>query len=179
MPNIYRIRRILIAPFGVLAAKLRPAWFARASGVKVRGRLAIYGSSYAMFGSEPFLVSLGDNVHIANGVRFVCHDGAVLPLRQQHPDLEVAAPISVGDNVFIGYGATILPGVTIGGDCIVGAGSVVTRDVPPGSVVAGNPARFVKSTADYLAQAQSRSLRIGHLHGSEKEAAYKKALALR
>ena len=54
----------------------------------------------------------------------------------------------IGENCFIGGRALILPGVTVGDGCVVGAGSVVTRDVPPGSVVAGNPARVLRSGID-------------------------------
>lgn len=55
--------------------------------------------------------------------------------------LEFGRPVAVGRNVWIGGGALILPGVTVGDDAIVGAGAVVTRDVAPGATVAGNPAR--------------------------------------
>lgn len=58
---------------------------------------------------------------------------------------EAAAPITIEDNVWIGSGAMVLPGVTIGADSVVAAGSVVTHDVPPRVVVAGHPARVVKS----------------------------------
>ncbi|MNN96997.1 Maltose O-acetyltransferase [compost metagenome] len=57
--------------------------------------------------------------------------------------LESARPIRIGRNVWIGGGAIVLPGVTIGDDAVVGAGSVVTRDVPAGATVVGNPARAV------------------------------------
>jgi maltose O-acetyltransferase len=59
--------------------------------------------------------------------------------------LEAAAPISIGDNVWLGGGAIVLPGVTIGADSVVGAGAVVTRDVPAGVVAVGNPARVVRT----------------------------------
>lgn len=58
---------------------------------------------------------------------------------------ESAGPIRIGDTVWFGGGAIVLPGVTIGDCCVIGAGSVVTRDVPAGSVVAGNPARIIRS----------------------------------
>ena len=57
---------------------------------------------------------------------------------------EYAKPITIGSDSWIGGAAVILPGVTIGEHCVVGAGAVVTRDVPPYCVVAGNPARVVR-----------------------------------
>lgn len=60
---------------------------------------------------------------------------------QRREGLELAKPITIGDDVWIGGGAIVLPGVTIGDGAIVGAGSVVTRDVAPGTTVVGNPAR--------------------------------------
>lgn len=56
----------------------------------------------------------------------------------------VCGPVKIGDNVWIGSGAIILPGVNLGMGCIVGAGAVVTRDVPPHTLVAGIPAKIVK-----------------------------------
>ena len=58
---------------------------------------------------------------------------------------ESAAPITIGDNVWLGGGAIVLPGVTIGDDTVVGAGAVVTRDLPPGVVAVGNPARVIRA----------------------------------
>ena len=59
--------------------------------------------------------------------------------------IEYGAPIMIGDNVWIGGGAIVLPGVTIGNNAISGAGSVVTRDIPADTVAAGNPARVLKT----------------------------------
>jgi hypothetical protein len=61
------------------------------------------------------------------------------------------------DDVFIGRGATILPGVTIGPRAIVGAGAVVSKDVPPNSVVAGNPARFIRTLDEHLEIIEART----------------------
>ena len=60
---------------------------------------------------------------------------------------ECGKPVSIGANVWIGGGAILLPGITIGDDAIIGAGSVVTRDVPPGATVIGNPARVKTATS--------------------------------
>jgi maltose O-acetyltransferase len=58
--------------------------------------------------------------------------------------LEAAAPITIGDNVWLGGGAIVLPGVTVGDDSVIGAGAVVTKDVPAGVVAYGNPARVIR-----------------------------------
>lgn len=168
-----RLLKILTVPFNMLYAALYPVSYAKKIGVELKGQVTIYGSSYAMFSSEPYLVTLGDNVYISVGANFVCHDGSTLPFRKDIPDLELAGEIRVGNNVFIGMGALILPNVTIGNNCIVGANAVVTRNVPDCSIVAGNPARLVSSTEDFLTRAQKKSLKIGHLVGKEKVMAYK------
>lgn len=109
------------------------------------------------FGSEPFLVKLGSDITIADGVRLLTHDGGARVFRDQHPDLHVYAPIVIGSFVFIGVNAIIMPGVTIGDKTVIGAGSVVTKDVPDGEVWAGVPARFIKSTDDYRAGLLAKS----------------------
>lgn len=169
-----RLLKLFTAPLNMLHAALYPVSYAKKIGVDLKGRTTIYGSSYAMFSSEPYLVTLGDNVYISIGASFVCHDGSTLPFRKDVPDLELAGEIHVGNNVFIGMGALILPNVSIGSDCIVGANSVVTKTVPDGSIVAGNPAKVISSTSDFLARAKEKSLHIGHLSGEDKVRAYKR-----
>ena len=66
--------------------------------------------------------------------------------------METALPVTIEDRVWIGGGAILLPGVTLGREAIVGAGSVVTRDVPPGARVVGNPARVLTARAKHSAQ---------------------------
>ena len=122
-----------------------------------------------MFGSEPWMIKIGDNVYITAGVQFVTHDGGTLILRKEVPDLEWSAPITLGDDVYIGIRAIILPGVNIGNRCIVAAGSVVSRSIPDNCVVAGVPARIIKTTDQYLEQMKNKSLKCGHLEYSEKD----------
>ena len=130
-----------------------------------------------MFGSDPYLITIGNNVHITKGVTFTTHDGGTLILRKEVPDLELTAPIAVGDDVYIGVNAVILPGVTIGNRCIIGAGAVVTKSIPGNSVAVGVPAKVVKTVDEYLTSARARSLHLGNLPGFEKEVALRKLFA--
>lgn len=147
---------------------LYPEKYARKIGVKAIGKFRVYGSSYSMFGTEPWLITLGDNVHITMDVKFICHDGGTLILRHLVPDLEITKPITVGNNVYIGVRTLILPGVSIGDNCIIGAGSIVTKDIPPNSVAVGAPAKVVKSMDQYFEKIKQESLHLGHLDGKSK-----------
>jgi acetyltransferase-like isoleucine patch superfamily enzyme len=92
-------------------------------------------------------ITIGRNCRIAGGVRFFDssgHPSDPEARRQGRPPApEEVRPITVGDNVWIGSGAFVFPGVTIGENSVVAAGAVVTGDVPADTVVAGNPARRV------------------------------------
>lgn len=145
-----------------------PIGFARSIGVRLGANVKFYGVSRAMFGSEPWLVSIGNNCYITAGVQFVTHDGGTLILRQHEPTLEWTAPIRIGDDVYIGVRSIILPNVKIGNNCIVGAGSVVSKDVPDNCVFAGVPARFICTTNDYFEKMKKKSLGCGNLSAIEK-----------
>ena len=173
MNKIIRLLKVFTVPLKLLHASLFPVSYASRLGVNLKGTVTIYGSSYSMFSSEPYLVTLGDNVFVSVGVEFVCHDGSTLPFRKDIPDLELADEIIVGDNVFIGKGATVLPGITIGSNCVIGACALVTKDVPDNCIYGGVPAKFLKTTDEFLDLAQRKSLKIGHLKGKAKVAAYK------
>lgn len=88
-------------------------------------------------------ITFGDNVFIAPQCGFYTA-GHPLDAKTRNSGLEFAKPIAVGNDVWIGGGVKILPGVTIGNNCVIGAGSVVNRDIPPNSVAVGNPARVIR-----------------------------------
>ena len=167
-------RRLVLAMYNRLLIVVDPVRYARSIGVRVGKNVRFYGATPGMFGSEPWLITLGDNVHIVSGCHFVNHDGGVLVLRNHYPDLEITKPITVGNNVYIGINCLVLPGVHIGDNTIIGAGSVVNRDIPENSVAAGVPARVIKSLDAYLAQVQANSLGFGALSAKDKEVALRK-----
>jgi maltose O-acetyltransferase len=88
-------------------------------------------------------ITIGADVQIAPGVHIYT---ATHPLEAavRRSGLEYALPVTIGDGVWLGGGAIVCPGVTIGADTVVGAGSVVTRDLPPGVLAVGNPCRVVR-----------------------------------
>ncbi|MFI3293689.1 MAG: sugar O-acetyltransferase [Rikenellaceae bacterium] len=89
-------------------------------------------------------VSFGDNVFIAPNCGFYT---ATHPTNAEvrNKGLEYAKPITIGNNVWIGAGVTVLPNVEIGDNCVIGAGSVVVKSIPSGSIAVGNPCRVIKS----------------------------------
>ncbi|WP_104384588.1 DapH/DapD/GlmU-related protein [Sphingobacterium sp. HMA12] len=100
------------------------------------------------FGMEPYLIEIGNNVQVTNGVSFYNHGGAWV-LRDKYPDFDFFGKIKIGNNVYIGNYVLIMPGVTIGDNVIIGAGSIVTKSIPADSVAVGVPARVVSSLTEY------------------------------
>ena len=103
------------------------------------------------FGSEPYLITLGDSVRISGDLRFITHDGGTWAFRHEEGKEKIVrfGKITVGDHTFIGMGSIIMPGVSIGCNCVVGAGSIVTKDVPDRSVVVGVLAKIICTTDEY------------------------------
>lgn len=83
--------------------------------------------------------------------------------------MEITKPITVGDNVYIGNNALILPGVHIGSNVVIGAGAIVSRDISDNSAAVGVPARVIKTADEYFEKIQRESLHLGHLKGQEKD----------
>lgn len=88
-------------------------------------------------------VKFGDNVFIGPNCSFYTA-GHPLDAKQRNEGLEYARPITIGDNVWLGGNVVVLPGVSIGSNTVIGAGSIVTKDIPEGVVAIGNPCKVIK-----------------------------------
>lgn len=121
--------------------EIRPPFY-----VDYGSRITIGARCFANFGLTALDVApitIGDDVQIGPYVQLLTptHPVEAGPRRDKW---EAAQPITIGDNVWLGGGVIVLPGVTIGADTVVGAGSVVTKDLPAGVLAVGNPARVVR-----------------------------------
>ena len=120
------------------------------NGLKEGNNVTIMGGG-VNFGSEPYLIELADNVRLSFNVTFVTHDGGTWTFRdnKRYADVIRYGKIYVGEHTFIGTGVIIMPGVTIGKRCVIGAGAVITRDIPANSVAVGVPAKVISTTEQY------------------------------
>lgn len=99
-----------------------------------------------------WLIEIGNNVTFAPQVYLLAHDAST----KRYLDYTKIAKIIIKDNAFIGARALIMPGVTIGENTIIAAGSIVTKSVPDGYVVGGNPAKIIARTNDYINKHQMK-----------------------
>ena len=123
-----------------------PEKYARKLGVKIGEHCFINTKRWP---SEPYLIFIGNHVQITRDVSIFTHGGGNA-IRKNHPDFDMFGKVVIEDWAYIGAHSIILPGVTIGEGALVAAGSVVTKSVPPYTVVGGNPARVICTTEQYL-----------------------------
>ena len=134
---------------GRIILKLRkmlysPEKWARYIGVTI-GYNNLIGKNH--WSSEPYLISVGSHCQLTD-CRIFTHGGAQ-PIRDIHPNFDCFGKVTIGDYVYIGSNSLVMPGVTIGNNVLVAAGSVVTKSIPSRVVVAGNPARVICSIDEY------------------------------
>ena len=115
-------------------------------------------SNRARFGQEAYLIRIGDCVRIGPGVRLLTGDASIWTLYRMGllEDAGVYGLIQIGDNSYIGAGAVIMPGVKIGRNCIVLANSLVTSDIPNGTVAGGAPAVPLDDIDSYAQKCRGR-----------------------
>jgi acetyltransferase-like isoleucine patch superfamily enzyme len=119
---------------------------AKLAGVKIGVNNFIASKFWS---SEPYLIEIGNNCQITNGVKFFTHGGAQA-IRKDYPKFDCFGKVSIGDYVYIGTNSLIMPGVSIGDNVLVAAGSVVSKSIPSGYVVGGNPAKIICTLRKYI-----------------------------
>ena len=140
------------------------AKYFRKQGARIGSNVRILTKT---LGSEPYLVRIGNNVLVSSQVMFCTHDGGVSVFRREIKDIHVFGTIDIKDSCMIGTRSVIMPGVTIGPNSIVGVCSLVNRDVPPNTVVAGMPARVFCPIDDYKKRSVERFKSL-NLHGDRR-----------
>ena len=126
---------------------LSPIKYARYVGVKIGNNTFIADKHH--WPSEAYLITIGNDCAITEGVKLYTHGGGRM-MRQKYPDFDSFGKISIGNHVYIGASSQIMPGVTIEDNVLIASSSVVTKSVPSGVVVGGNPARIICSIDDYI-----------------------------
>jgi acetyltransferase-like isoleucine patch superfamily enzyme len=166
LPNVEGSTELMIV---VISAMLKRLYFyylrqtnlkryAQVRGVRMGHSCKIVGSIKTSFGSEPYLIQMGNHVEISGNVTFITHDGAVWVLREENPNVDVFGRIIIGNNVFVGNGSILLPGTSIGDNTVIGAGALVKGELEANSVYAGVPARRICSFGEYKERALNASL---------------------
>ena len=145
---IFKLKKYLMNP--EVYAKTIAIEIARLQGVKVGKDCRFFSKE---FSSEPYLIEIGNHVTIASGVYFITHDGGTWVIRglyETYKNCNILGRSKIGNNVFIGINSIIMPGVSIGDNCIIAAGSVVTKSFPSNSIIGGVPAKKIKNLDSYI-----------------------------
>lgn len=153
-----------------LKGKLRMVWHGRSSRAYVKwlrskgimiGENVLFRDPFSTLVdcSRPSLVTIGNNVDINRNFQILTHDWGCYVFRNKYKDfINSSGKVTIGNNIYFGTNVIILKGVTIGDNCIIGAGSIVNRDIPADSVAIGNPCRVVCTIDEYYEKRKQRGL---------------------
>lgn len=144
---------------------MSPEEWAKYIGVNI-GSNNLIGKNH--WSSEPYLITIGSNCQLTD-CHIHTHGGGNI-IREKYPDFDMFGKVVIGDWVYIGSGAQIMPGVTIEDHVLVAAGSVVTKSIPAGCIVAGVPARIIGHSEDYINKNLKWNVHTKGMTASEKKA---------
>lgn len=142
MKSVKNFRIIFLEVLGPLVQRLRFRML-QLRGYRNISSKAIIERNVNLDRVYPESIYIGAGSLVASSVTLLCHEHVYR--EPGNSELPLRSPVRVGMRCFIGVSAVVLPGVIIGDDCIIGAGSIVTKNVPSGSVAVGNPARVIRS----------------------------------
>lgn len=142
-----------------------PEKYARHIGVTIGKHCLIDTRNWS---AEPYLVTIGNHVQLTRCVSIHTHGGGN-SIRREHPNFDVFGKVVIEDWAYIGAYSQIMPGVTIGEGALVAAGSVVTKSVPPHTVVGGNPARYICTTEEYYEKNKKYDVSTKGMKKAEKK----------
>lgn len=141
-----------------------PEKYAKHLGVNI-GSNNLIGKKH--WSSEPYLITVGNNCQLTD-CKIFTHGGHCV--RDKFPNFDCFGKVIIGNYVYIGSSSLIMPGVTIGNNVLVAAGSVVTKSIPSNTVVAGNPARIICTTEEYYQRNKRYDLECKGLKYAQKRA---------
>lgn len=131
--------------------------YLKKTGIIIKGKVKYIDPSVYFDGTDYSLISLGSNITISKDVMFLTHDYSIntalcainIYIDRHQGECHFRKKIIIGDDCFIGAKVSLLPGTTIGNNCIIGACSVVKGNIPDNSIVIGNPCKIIGNTIDY------------------------------
>ncbi len=159
-----------VRPISTPAKNIDSITHLRNLGVKVGENVSLITIPHTS--SEPYLISIGDNTTVSFDVAFITHDAATRVIRNLpdgNPETVIYGTIDVGKNCFIGARSTILPNVKIGDNTIIGACSLVNKDIPANCVAAGNPCKVLCTLDEYREKHKDEFLYMVSLPYEEKK----------
>lgn len=150
--------------------------YLREQGIKIGTQCHIgKPSTIAIDSTRPYLVEIGNNVRMNNGFTLLTHDFATSVITNKYGEfLPSSGKVKIGNNVYFAQKCTVMKGVTIGDNCIVGYGSLITKDIPDNSVVAGSPARVICTLEEYYEKRKIKALEESLALVNEIEKYYKR-----
>lgn len=160
MPNPFKILKYLYWRY-IASGEA----YARHIGVNI-GNNNYFGTK-RIWSSEPYLITVGNNCQLTD-CRILTHGGGG-SVRCKHPDFDSFGKVVIGNYVYIGANALVLPGVTIGDNSLIAAGSVVTKSVPANIVVAGNPARVICTVDEFYLRNKQYDLSSRKMSSKQKK----------
>lgn len=143
--------------------------YLRKHGVRVGEKVLFRNPAHTTIDfTRPALIEFGNSIDVNDNFTVLTHDFSTFVFRQVYGDfVNSSGKVKIGNNIVFGRDCTILKGVTIGDNCIIGAGSIVSRSIPANSVAVGSPARVICNIDEYYKKRKSLQINEALEYGRE------------